>query len=486
MTAFAKPRRLAQVRPTVAMWFGCLALLLGAAGLAFLMVGLATFRLAFVAAVLVLVLGIWAIRPIALLPFLLVWTVALGLVRRLVTFSILGTPTSIDPLLLIGPLAIILLAVSAAGSGRRPPQTALSRAVLALAALVCVEALNPLQGGVTVGLAALIFFVPILAFWIGRTLVDDRGLRGLFTLLAVCALPVVGYGLLQLNSGLPSWDSSWAVVQGYAALNVGGAIRQFSSLSSAAEYATFLAIAVVVWAWMRPFRAVWFLRLAVIVTLLIALFYESSRGIVFLLVGASGLVIAAKLGMRMRNAVVVGLVAIFLLPVVASRLLPQQSTAVPGTTSALVAHETTGLADPTNSSTTLSVHASLVLAGLRSAFTSPAGHGISVVTIAGNKFGGANQNTETDVSNVGVAMGIAGLAVFLAIIWIGFRSAYDLALVRKDPLAYAALGILGVTFLQWLTGGQYAIAYLPWLILGWVDRQMHDRATGLALRDDVD
>ncbi len=146
---------------------GAFAALIGAAGFASLMLGVATFRMAFVAAVLVLVVGIWAIRPTALLPFLLVWTVALGLVRRLVTYSILGVPTSIDPLLLIGPLTIILLAVSAAGSGRRLPQTGLSRAVLALAALVCIEALNPLQGGVTAGLAALIFFVPILAFWIG-------------------------------------------------------------------------------------------------------------------------------------------------------------------------------------------------------------------------------------------------------------------------------------------------------------------------------
>ena len=275
------------------------------------------------------------------------------------------------------------------------------------------------------------------------------------------------------------------VAQGYAALNVGGVIRQFSSLSSAAEYATFLAIAVVVWAWMRPFRTVWFLRLAFVGVLVIALFYESSRGIVFLLVGATGLVIAARLGMRMRNAVAVGLVAIFLLPVVASRLLPQQSSAARGTTSALVAHEATGLADPTSSNTTFALHASLVFAGLRSALTSPAGHGISVVTIAGNKFGGANQNTETDVSNVGVAMGIAGLAVFLVIIGIGFRSAYGLALIRKDPLAYAALGILGVTFLEWLNGGQYAIAYLPWLILGWVDRQAHDGATDLALPDGL-
>jgi hypothetical protein len=32
-----------------------------------------------------------------------------------------------------------------------------------------------------------------------------------------------------------------------------------------------------------------------------------------------------------------------------------------------------------------------------------------------------------------------------------------------------------LTFLQWLNGGQYAIAFLLWLTFGWIDRQQTRR-----------
>ena len=269
-----------------------------------------------------------------------------------------------------------------------------------------------------------------------------------------------------------------ATSQGYTALSVGGVIRPFSSLSSASEYAALLVVAIVVGAWLRPIRSPWFVRVPVLAALLVSLFFESSRGVVFLLVGTTGLILAAQFGVRFRTAVMIGLVAILLLPSVASRLLPQQSAltsgATTGGTNALVAHEVSGLTNPTGATSTFGIHATEVAQGLQSAFANPVGRGISVVTIAGKKFGGAQQGTETDVSNAGVALGLIGLTLVVAIICVGFRSAYRLALARRDPLAYAALGILGVTFLQWLDGGQYAIAYLPWLVLGWVDRRIQD------------
>ena len=445
-----------------------------AAGLASLMVGAGTFRIALVAAIAVFTVGLWAFRPALLLPCLVVWTVGLGLLRRLVTYSVVGVPTSVDPLLLIGPLVIIVLVAALAQADRPRVTTTLSRMMAGLVVLICIEAVNPLQGSVTAGPAALVFFVPILAFWIGRDFLPDVDLRRMLTVLALLALPVVVYGYVQLNSGLPSWDASWVTSQGYSALSVGGVIRPFSSLSSASEYAALLVVAIVVWAWLRPLRSPWFIRVPVLAALLVSLFFESSRGVVFLLVGTTGLVLAARSGVRFRTAVVIGIAAILLLPSVASRVLPQQSAGTTGGANTLVAHEASGLANPTGATSTFGIHATQVAQGLQSAITDPVGRGISVVTIAGKKFGGAQQGTETDVSNAAVALGLIGLALVVAIICVGFRSAYRLAVARRDPLAYAALGILAVTFLQWLNGGQYAIAYLPWLVLGWVDRRIQD------------
>ena len=115
------------------------------------------------------------------------------------------------------------------------------------------------------------------------------------------------------------------------------------------------------------------LRLAIIGILIVALFYESSRGIMFLLVGATGLGARRRLGMRLKAALVVGLLAIFLLPIATSRVISQQGAGTHGTASALVAHEANGLANPTGASTTFGVHASLVFNGLRSAFTTRPG-----------------------------------------------------------------------------------------------------------------
>jgi len=451
-------------------------LLLLAATIAYLMSAASTFRIALVASAVILIGGVWALRPTNVLYVILIWTVALGMLRRLVSYSLLGVSTSFDPLLIVAPIAFLLLAVTAFHTGALHPRTRLSQAVLILTVLIGLAAFSPLNGSLTAGLGGLIFFVPVLAFWVGRGLVDDRVLRRLLGLVAVLALPVMVYGFWQLISGFPPWDAAWISDHGYASLNVGGTLRQFASLSSAAEYAYVLASAVVIWSWMRPARVPRLVSLAIVAALVIALFYESSRGVMFALVGTTGLVFAASRGIRVRGAVVVAVAAVFLLPVIVSSVAPTQNSRAKGT-GALVAHQVNGLADPTGANSTLSIHTTLVLDGIRSAFSNPLGQGISVVTNAAQKLGGTSQGTDADISNLSVALGLPGLALYLYIVWSAFRAAYGLAVRRRDALAYVALGLLGLTFLQWFNGALYAVAFLPWLVLGWVDRQSWELAS---------
>jgi O-antigen ligase len=68
-----------------------------------------------------------------------------------------------------------------------------------------------------------------------------------------------------------------------------------------------------------------------------------------------------------------------------------------------------------------------------------------------------------------VALGIPGLIAYAVILVAGLRRMYRLARSRRDPLAVVALGIVVVTTLQWFNGGQYAVAFLPWLAFGWAD-----------------
>jgi hypothetical protein len=430
-----------------------------------------SFRLGLAACLLVLTLGIWSLQPTALVYLLVVWTVALGVSRRIVSYEV-GISATADALLLVAPFAVVLLAVAALRAGAFHPRTMLSRAVLLLTLLIALGAVNPLQGSPTAGLAALIFFVPVAAFWAGRQLDDDM-LRRVLTLVALVAIPAALYGLMQLVYGFPRWDTAWINDQGYSALNVGGVVRQFSFFSSASEYAAFLAIGIVLWGWLRPVGVPRVVGLVVLVPLIISLFYESARGIIFAVVATVALLLAAGRRVRLPVAAVFAAGMLVLLPAVVSRFAPVVDPRATGV-DALVSHQVAGLSDPTGSRSTLPGHFRLVVSGIGSAFTNPVGHGISTVTIASSKYGGDGGSTEADPSNVAIALGLPGLFLYLFIVWQGFSGAYRLAVVKRSALAFAALGLLSVTFAQWLNGGQYAIAYLPWLVLGWVDRRAQE------------
>lgn len=413
------------------------------------------------------------IAPRRVLAALVVWLAALGLLRRLL--SEIAPPGAADPLLIVGPVAIVVLAMVAAKRGALQAPTRLSTAVLALTALVLLGALNPLQGDVLVGLSALLFLlVPLLGFWIGRGLCDDTTLGRVLKLVAVLALPVAAYGLGQTFLGFPSWDQTWIETSGYAALSVGGVTRAFGTFSSAAEYAHYLAIAALAWVlfWVRPGRLP--LTFSAVALLLLALFFESSRGIVLMLIFAIGLVLGARRGLRLTRSGVVGVILAMLLVFSLANWAPRSFG--PQSTAVLVEHQLRGLSDPLDpESSTLLAHATLVADGVRSIIDAPLGHGIGAVTLAGSKFGETTRSTEADPSNMAVALGLPGLVAYVVVFLLGFRTIYSVASVRRDPLALAALGVVAITAFNWLNGGQYAVALLPWLALGWADRWHADR-----------
>lgn len=408
--------------------------------------------------------------PGSLILGLAVWLVAMGTVRRLLLGS--GSTALLgDPLLLIEPAVLLLLTAVAAGRGAFRDRTLLAKGVLALNLLALIEAVNPLQGGLTVGLAGLLFvLVPMLAFWIGRSLGGDRTIRLLFRLLAYLALPAAAYGLGQTYLGFPSWDERWIQTAGYAALNVGGVIRAFGSFSSSAEYASFLGVGIVVWfALSRRVRAAP-IALVAMALLGTAIFLDSSRGVVVLTVAALGVMAAAMARVRMATAAIWGIAALGLLFLLGSHVVP--SGPVSGSTAALVQHQIDGLTQPLNpQDSTLGVHFSELVFGVKSAVTHPLGYGTGAINLAASKFGGTAQATEVDPSNAGSAFGLLGLIAYLVVAISGLAASYRVASARRDWLAIAVLGLIVVTFLQWLNGGQYAVAWLPWLALGWVDSQ---------------
>jgi hypothetical protein len=421
-----------------------------------------------VALALVALLGaIAVVSPRNGLLALATWLVALGTVRRLAPgndLSGLG-----DPLLLVGPALLVVLVLASPGQRRPLRASMLTYAVLAFQVLAVLSALNPLQGGLQVGLAGLLFVpAPMLGFWVGRA-TDERSMARLLRFLALLAVPVALYGLWQTLVGFPPWDQRWisSVMANYMALNVGGEVRAFSSLSSAAEYAFLLGIGIVVLvAGLRRTESA-VPSLALLALLAVSVLLESSRGIVVTAALALGLMAAARLGWTRMRALTAGVVMAASLPFVVGLATPQNLGT--GFISGLLAHQLQGLANPFGAASTLPLHIAILMNGLRSSLSAPLGLGVGAVSIAASHFGGVTAGTEVDPGNAAVALGIPGLALYLLIAAAGLWRAYELARSRRDFLSVTLLGVLLVTALQWFNGGQYAVAWLVWLAFGAVD-----------------
>jgi hypothetical protein len=188
-------------------------------------------------------------------------------------------------------------------------------------------------------------------------------------------------------------------------------------------------------------------------------------------------VASARARVRMGTALILCAAFVVTIPFLVRAVAPAR--AVGDDSSVLVEHQLQGLASPLdNRASTLGVHFRSLVSGVQSVTSEPFGVGISAVSLAGSRFGGKTRPTEADPSNAAVALGLPGLLAYIAVLVLGFTRAYSLARRRRDALSLIALGILAVTGLQWLNGGQYAVAYLPWLLLGWLDRRSSEGGNG--------
>jgi hypothetical protein len=357
--------------------------------------------------------------------------------------------------------------------------------VALISLLSLVEAANPLQGGLRVGLGGILYvIVPMLAFWVGRALVDEVMLRRILWLVAMFAVLEAIYGLAQALGGLPSWDERWVQTSGYTALNVGGVTRAFGSFASSQEFATFLAIGLVCWVALLAQKGTLRLpvSLAAIALLGWALVLDSGRTSVFLTVVALFVMLAARFGRRLGGAAAAGIVGITLLIFVAGQFggaSVSTATSSASGVSPLTSHLVAGLANPTGSDSTLGVHMRELVHGVTVAFTHPFGSGTGSVTVAAGHFGtGQSLTTEVDPGNAGEALGLLGLALYVVILGLGLAATYRVASHRRDAVGLAAIGLIVVALLQWLNGDLYSVTWLVWLTLGWVDVNYAWRQSG--------
>jgi hypothetical protein len=410
-------------------------------------------------------------RPRAAVIATIALLVVIALLRRLL-IPLAGW-SGWDPLLLVGPLVasfLVLRPVFTSGAKALVPDL-MSVLVLCLLLLTSLQILNPGGGGLFAGLIGLLFAgVPLLWYFVGRTVGDRRLATALIVGVMVAGIPEAVYGLWQANFGLPPWDDTWFLLNGYDALHVEDALRPFGTFSSSAEYATFLGFAVT-----AGMAYLFHRRPAVLASLPLPLWALVESAIRSALAfSVLGMIVMAALRARrtwmtltvigVGVAVIAGVLLVLADPL--ERLAARSGNA-------LVTHTVSGLVHPFDSpSSTLVDHQGLVAGGFVTSFRHPLGYGTGY--LGGDKAAAQAVGTEVDISNEFVALGPPGGLLFLAIVLIALVQVIRLYRRRPEPLLLAMVGLLIADLGQWLNGGYYAVAPLLWFLIGWAMAQARE------------
>jgi hypothetical protein len=414
----------------------------------------------------------------------LAWLLTVALSRRLVT-EIQADPAR-EPLLLVGPAAAaVLCATSVLRSSRR--MGVLAWSVLAFSAVVVLEVVNLRATGILGSFAGLlVWIVPMLWFWIGRSASDDLT-RRVLAVFAIGAGAAALYGLGQSLVGFPPWDERWIEHRGYAALFIGPTtVRPFGSFASGAEFAIVCAIGSVLTfvAWSVPRLLAPAVtssderrrrRLVVaaggcgFLLFVAALALSAVRTTMLLL--AIALLLTYFVAKRWRSLLVIVPVALLTVAALAAlSTVDPDSLDREGAEAALrrvvVAVRDPFVANRENTDNTLQLHWDNFRAGIDTAFDRPLGSGTGATGPVAAQFGDSGTTTDTDVSDAGVAFGVVGVALTAWIVIITLGAAVSRAWRRPTYESVVLVGILVVSLRSWWAGGHYAAAPLLWFLVG--------------------
>jgi hypothetical protein len=437
-------------------------------------------RLMFAGAILLSILAFSIRKPKLVLIFCILYLPFMGFFRRLLI------PTAgwsgMDPLVLLPQMSVLLVGsywVFQKFIRRRPipgeKDTRLFRWVHWLLLIHMIQVFNPIQGSIFAGLGGIMFYVtPLLWMILARLYFDQRWMKGILIIISVIAVISAVYGLKQIFIGFYDFENAWIRQSGYAALNVGGVIRAFSFHSSAAEYAWYLVLAIVI-AWaglLRGNKSIRIVSIILLPLLMYALFLESSRTPVIL--GTFGLAMMTIANARkgfVRSIVIV----LTVLSLVGTYFA---ISSIDVGDDPLLAHQVNGLNNPFDEEhSTLWIHYDVLMNGIWKGLKMPIGHGLGSTTLAAAKFSDSGNNAEVDFANILMSDGIVGGVLYIMIVGLTLRMAFRYVSVNKGIIPLAILGILLSTLFTWSIGGNYSTAAIIWLCIGYLDREVgsHDQ-----------
>lgn len=419
--------------------------------------------------------------------WLVVWLVCLGTTRRLV--SVFQMDPTRDPLLVVGPLIAVVVAGRSLANGALRRLTPLHGLIAAMVLVVVVGGLNPRQS--TLGSAAagvLVWGGSLLYFWIGRAMTDvDIGRVGRVAVALGIAAAV--YGIAQLTIGLPFWDADWVEARTtgsggqYASLYIGGAtVRPFGMSTSAAGYAVFMGLLTTIAAakaatdWHRLHNRSALLWSSVACLGLVALVLSAVRSVLLLTVLALFVVVVVARGWSLAKSLLVLVMMGMAVSMALSQVDPSSLDAdgVEGSVRRVIALVGHPLSNEYEN--TIDGHVRSIRGGIERGFREPLGSGPGSVGLAASRFGDGGQNSESSISNAGIAFGVLGMAIVGAAMLVGPWTAWR---ARSMPVrgptdlapvyALAVLSMAIVTIRSGFNGEHWAVTPLLWMGLGWAD-----------------
>jgi len=340
--------------------------------------------------------------------------------------------------------------------------------------VMMLQMLNPRQGGLIVGVAgALFYIIPLLWYWIGRTYATPGYLNQvLFSVVVPLGGLATAFGLYQTFYGYLPYQELWAALAaGPGLLGSEGIEKPISFFASPTEHYNFILSALVVLIAALIHRRQYGLLLF-IVPMIATIFLGGSRGpVAKLLVTAAGL--WAVVGTNTFTWIVRGSLALLIGVIGLSWSL--SSIEVESTNERIAyrfERQQTGFgAGEAKGGSSAMNHLNMIAHGMKQGITNPLGAGLGATTKAGAKYGGgAGGSTECDVSNVFVSTGLVGGVIYLIIVFLIIRSAFQYWAQTRSLLALSLAGVLAVNFFLWLMGGQYAMSPLLWFLIGALDR----------------
>jgi hypothetical protein len=392
----------------------------------------------------------------------------MGGIRRWLIPS-LGQP-NIDALLVVVP-AFTLLRFSANFVSRRIPlDTKLSKWILWLLVIMSLEVLNPLQGGLEVGVAGIMFYiVPVLWYYEARRAAIEGGADAFIRAVMIISTIGVMYATYQFFYGFTLGETMWAQQQMNSASQIGGVTRPMSFFNHSGEYARFSALLAVMciayWVYHRRPAA-----LTPVPILLAAVFFTGVRGSL-LNVFSVGTAMFAVQGRTIRSWIPRGIVAVLIaIAALVWSLKQAEQQEYSAGTQKVVNHTVGGLLNPLDrSKSTAGVHTEMALAGLKKGFTSPLGMGLGATTLAAMKFGGNLQSTEVDISNLYVSLGLVGGTLYVFIVARFLLTAFRLWYWKRTWTSLCLLAVLLFSHFQYLNSGLYAQCMFAWTCIGLMD-----------------